>query len=109
MVHVPEDQPELSWIDLQIPLLHTPINQVELLRNKRLIILLWYLDEFTQGYQVAGQLNVPMYSINELGGDIPPFMSAFELDMTNTNEVCAKVDFKFHYNIQNSAQSLKAS
>jgi len=52
---------ELCWEESQIPVLHTPVNNLELLKNKRIVIIVWYLDEFTTGWEVAGQLNVPMF------------------------------------------------
>ena len=37
---------ELCWDETQIPQMYTPINDIEILKTRRLIIILWYLDEF---------------------------------------------------------------
>lgn len=58
---------ELCWEQNQIPDIFTPINELELLKNKRLIILVWYIDETLLSQIVVGQLNVPLmnfYQIN---------------------------------------------
>lgn len=75
-------------------MLYTPVNNIELIKNKRLVIILWYLDELTNGYQVIGQLNVPLFGFQQIMPEQPPFMSAFEMDLTNSNEVVGSVDFK---------------
>ena len=37
---------DFEWYKDEIPqCIYTPINNIELLKNKRLIILLWYADE----------------------------------------------------------------
>ena len=36
---------ELCWAVDEIPDIYTPLNQLELLKNKRLIMLVWYIDE----------------------------------------------------------------
>jgi hypothetical protein len=38
---------ELTWTEKDIPKMFTPINSKDILQNKRLIMIVWYLDEFT--------------------------------------------------------------
>lgn len=92
---------DLTWDESQIPKLYTPINNLEVLKNKRLIIILWYLDEFTGGFQVVGQLNVPLFGFITNGNQI--LMNSFEMDLTNANEVVGQVDFKMVFNLQQTA------
>lgn len=93
-------QLELCWEEAQIPSLYTPVNTLELLKNKRIVIIVWYLDETTNGFEVMGQLNVPMFGFTQLTPDSSPFMNAFEMDLTNVNEVVGKVDFKMMYHLK---------
>lgn len=41
-----------------MPSLFTPVNSIEILRDCRLVLLVWYLDELTGQYIVVGQLNI---------------------------------------------------
>lgn len=92
---------DLTWDESQVPKLFTPINNLEVLKNKRLIIILWYLDEFTGGFQVVGQLNVPLFGFITAGNQT--LMNSFEMDLTNANEVVGQVDFKMVFNVQQTS------
>ena len=108
-----DDIRELCWDDTQIPNLYTPINTLEVLRNKRLIIILWYMDELTGVQKVVGQFNGPLMLLATNAGssfdrnDIseqhkPSFMNVFEMNLTNANKVVGKIDFKMQYEIKNT-------
>ena len=45
---------ELTWDEQQIPQLYTPINNMELLKNKRLVMIVWYMDVLTGSFTVIG-------------------------------------------------------
>jgi len=40
--------------------MYTPINCLEILQSKRLILILWYIDELMKDHQVIGQVSIPM-------------------------------------------------
>ena len=43
-----------------MPHMYTPINCLEILQSKRLILILWYIDELMKDHQVIGQVSIPM-------------------------------------------------
>ena len=60
---------ELCWEMNEIPAMYTPVNQLELLKDKRLIMLLWYIDETMLSQTVVGQLNVPLMNFYKTNKD----------------------------------------
>ena len=89
---------ELCWEEKEMPKMYTPINNVDILQNKRLILVLWYLDEFTQTYQTIGQVNIPICGFINVGNDISQ-MAQQSMDLTLANEVVGKVDFKMIFQV----------
>ena len=51
---------ELVWQENEMPAIYTPVNTLEALSNKRLLMIVWYADEFTKEQIVVGQANILM-------------------------------------------------
>lgn len=89
---------ELCWDINDIPLMFTPVNSQDLLQNRRLIALLWYIDEITQTHQVIGQLNIPLNEFKFLGEK--PMGKV--MNLTNVNEIVAQANFEFKFEVKQS-------
>lgn len=89
---------DLVWDETQIPKLYTPVNNLKLLKSRRLVIIVWYHDVISNGMQVVGQLNVPM--LNFISKEHSNVMKAYQFDLTNCNEVVGSIDFELSYSLE---------
>lgn len=46
-----------------IPKIYTPINSLDLIRNQRLVVILWYLDGQSKQPQPIGQVNIKLHKV----------------------------------------------
>jgi len=67
----------------------TPINNVEILQKKRLVMIVWYLDEYTQNFITIGQVNIPIMSFIHVDNT---YHMQNSMDLTLANEVVGKVN-----------------
>jgi hypothetical protein len=60
---------ELCWEQNEIPAIYTPVNSLDLLKDKRLIMLVWYIDETMVNQYVVGHVNVPLMNFYKIHKD----------------------------------------
>jgi hypothetical protein len=49
-----QDLDDISYEEKMMPAIYTPINDIDLLRNKRLVLIIWYVDELVKEQKVIG-------------------------------------------------------
>ena len=111
-----EEVQELSWEEKLIPEYYTPINQLETLKTKRMILIIWYCDEITKEQIVVGQVNIPLNTFQNpiiyknaqqaAPEHVQPFMNMFEHDIVNTNNVVGKIDLKIVFEVRSTPNNL---
>ena len=57
---------DISWNKEQMPAIFTPVNTLETLADKRLLMIVWYADELTKEQVVVGYVNM---LLNEFMGE----------------------------------------
>lgn len=106
-----EEVHDLSWDEKIIPEYYTPINQLEILKSKRMTLIIWYSDEICKDQIVVGQVNIPLNQfLNPIifgqkqdtvsNQKITPFMNMFEHDIINANSVVGKIDLKIEFDVR---------
>ena len=98
--------PDFTWDGKEIPEIYTPVNTISLLKNHRLIMIVWYLDESTGTQQTIGQLNINLDRLKPSTSSENHLAEydAYQVNLINTNKVVGQVDFKMIYKISNSGE-----
>lgn len=94
----------MTWSSHNIPSIYTPVNTSDLLKNQRLVLLVWYLDEITAEQVRIGQVNIKLDLIRDIQNDYSQ-VADYEvknMNITNLNKVVGQVEFKLHYQVTTS-------
>ena len=49
---------EIIWDEKTIPEYYTPMNHLQILKSKRMTLIIWYCDEICKEQIVVGQVNI---------------------------------------------------
>lgn len=64
--HVAKFYETLEWSSAELPTLYTPVNDIEIMREKRLIVLLWLSNEASD-QEVIGYVNLKLDCLQRSG------------------------------------------
>lgn len=88
----------MIWDEDILPTIYTPVNTLESLQQKRILMVLWYADEFTKEQIVVAQANILMNQFIEAQGEKDFYsMNVNEVDLVFANSVVGKMNFKVDY------------
>lgn len=88
----------MIWDEDILPTIYTPVNTLESLQQKRILMVLWYADEFTKEQIVVAQANILMNQFIEAQGEKDLYsMNVNEVDLVFANSVVGKMNFKVDY------------